>query len=146
MLSSDFSMLAPAAPSTVLSSSSVAEKLLELSLSALAICRIELEMASCSARCWSRMASAVAVDVSGLAGLRRLAKRADRAVLWAEGVGDEAEARARSVCVVCVEGCSLVMALAVAVPVVGVVVGGSGGVGSACDGGSGASGLCIASS
>ncbi|RFU75950.1 anthranilate synthase component ii [Trichoderma arundinaceum] len=51
MPSSDFSMLAPAALSKFLSSSRVAEKLLELSFSALAILRIESEMASCSTRC-----------------------------------------------------------------------------------------------
>lgn len=109
MLSSDFSMLVPAASSKPLSSSRVAEKLFELSFSLVARSRIEFEMASCSTRCWSRMASAVAVEAWGLAGLRRLANNAARAVLWDEEVGEGAEERARNVCVVCVGRTSLAL-------------------------------------
>lgn len=137
ILSSDFSMLAPAVLSRFLSSSRVAEKLLELSFSLLARSRIEFEMASCSARCWSRIASAVAVEVWGLAGLRRLANNAARAVLWDEGVGDGASWRARNVCVVCVGRTSRVLVSAGSLVVV--VVGGSG-MASICVGGSGGSG------
>lgn len=140
ILSSDFSMLAPAALSKFLSSSRVAEKLLELSFSLLARLRIEFEMASCSSRCWSRMASAVAVEVWGLAGLRRLANNAARAVLWDEGVGDGAEGRARNVWVVWVGRISFVLVSAGAVVVE--VVGGSG-IASAFVGGSGGSGSGI---
>lgn len=140
MLSSDFSMLAPAAPRKFLSSSRVAEKLLELSLSLVARSRIEFEMASCSARCWSRMASAVAVEACGLAGLRWLANNAARAVLWDEGVGEGAEERARNVCVVCVGRTSLALVSAGSIAVA--VVGGSGIV-SYCIGGSGGSGSGI---
>lgn len=140
MLNSDFSMLVPAASSKFLSSSRVAEKLFELSFSLVAKSRIEFEMASCSTRCWSRIASAVAVEAWGLAGLRRLANNAARAVLWDEGVGEGAEERARNVCVVCVGRTSLVLVSAGSIAVV--AVGGSGMV-SCCVGGSGGSGSGI---
>lgn len=50
------------------------------------------------------MASAVAVVVSGSVGLGRLAKRADRAVVWDDGAVGCAEERDRRVCVVVVVG------------------------------------------
>lgn len=88
------------------------------------------------------MASAVAVEVWGLAGLRRVANNAARAVLWDEGVGDGAEGRARNVWVVCVGRTSLVLVSAGSIVVVVVVVGGSGII-SFRVGGSGGSGSGI---
>lgn len=50
------------------------------------------------------MASAVTVEVSGSEGLWRLAKRADRAVVWDDGAVGCAEERERRVCAVVVVG------------------------------------------
>lgn len=85
----------------------------------------------------------MAVDAWGLAGLRRLANNAARAVLWDEGVGDGAEERARNVCVFCVGRTSLILVSAGSIAVV--VVGGSG-IYSSCAKGSGGSGSGIADS
>jgi hypothetical protein len=85
------------------------------------------------------MASAVAVEAWGLAGLRRLANNAARAVLWDEEVGEGAEERARNVCVVCVGRTSLVLVSVSTGSIAVVFVGGSGIV-SCCVGGSKGSG------
>lgn len=95
---------------TPLSCSRVLENFCELALSALAILRIDSESASCSARWWSRIASAVAVDDAGpeaedfMVLERREAKRAARAVavVVAEGESGRAGPRERRVCVVVV--------------------------------------------
>lgn len=95
--SMDFSVRSipsPARLSNALSSSSVDENRSDDAFRALAIFRIESERASCSARWWSRMASVVAVDVLVVAAaldiefMRRLAKRAARAVLVAVSSAD----------------------------------------------------------
>lgn len=70
--------------------------------------------------------------------MARLANSAARAVLCAEGVGDDAEGRARNVWVVCVGRVSLAVSLGAIV----VVVEGSG-IGSSRGGGEGGSASAI---